>query len=91
LTFFRGITSETTGAYAEAFDTFKAATDARTTGYLVTRVGKGSGEIAIGDVVSVFKFVADAVMDNTEGEDSVKFMVNFMPQGQLSVNKTVIA
>jgi hypothetical protein len=24
-------------------------------------------------------------MDNTEGEDSVKFMVNFAPQGKLGV------
>ena len=91
LTFFRGITSETTGAYAEAFDTFKAATDARVTGYLVTRIGTGSAAIAADDIVSVYKFVADAVMDNTEGEDSVKFMVNFRPQGQLGVNKTVVA
>jgi len=91
LTFFRGITSETTGAYADAFDTFKGATDARVSGYLVTRVGAGSGAIAADDVVSVFKFIADAVMDNTEGEDSVKFMVNFMPQGQLAVNKTAVA
>lgn len=91
LTFFRGITSETTGAYAEAFDTFKAATDARVNGYLVQRVAQGNGPVAAGDVVSVFKFIADAVMDNTEGEDSVKFMVKFQPQGQLAVNKTVIA
>ncbi len=91
LTFFRGITSETTGAYAEAFDTFKAATDARVTGFLVVRTGSGSGAIVATDIVSVYKFVADAVMDNTEGEDSVKFMVNFMPQGQLGVNVTVAA
>lgn len=91
LTFFRGVTSETTGAYANAFDTFKAATDTRSTGYLVTRIGSGSSAIVAGDVVNIFKFVADAVMDNTEGEDSIKFMVNFMPQGQLAVNKTVIA
>lgn len=91
LTFFRGITSETTGAYAEAYDTFKGATDARVNGYLVQRVGQGNGPVVAGDVVSIFKFVADAVMDNTEGEDSVKFMVNFMPQGQLAINKTVLA
>lgn len=91
LTFFRGITSETTGAYAEAFDTFKGATDARVNGYLVQRIGQGNGAIAADDIVSVFKFVADAVMDNTEGEDSVKFMVKFQPQGQLAVNKTVVA
>jgi len=92
LTFFRGIRSETTGAYATAFDTFKGATDARVDGYLVTRIGVPSNTpIAAGQKVSIFKFVADAVMDNTEGEDSVKFMVNFQPQGQLSVNVTVIA
>jgi len=91
LTFFRGVTSETTGAYAEAFDTFKAATDARPEGYLVQRVGQGNGPVAADDVVSIFKFIADAAMDNTEGEDSVKFMVKFQPQGQLANNKTVVA
>lgn len=92
LTFFRGITSETGTAYANAFDTFKGATDSRVTGFLVTRVGIPSTTVATaGDKVSVYKFVADAVMDNTEGEDSVKFMVNFQPQGQLSVNVAVVA
>lgn len=90
LTFFRGITSETTGAYADAFNLFKAATDARVGGYMVTRVGAGNGPIAADDVVSVYKFIADAITDNTEGEDSVKFGVTFQPQGQLSINKTVI-
>lgn len=92
LTFFRGITSETTGAYANAFNAFKGATDARVTGYLVTRVGVVSTQaFAENDIVSVYKFVADAVMDNTEGEDSVKFMVNFQPQGQLGVNVAAAA
>jgi hypothetical protein len=36
----------------------------------------------------VFKFIADAFADNTEGEDSVKYMVNFMPQGKLGVRVT---
>jgi hypothetical protein len=90
LTFFRGITSESMGSYYDAFETFKAATDNRVTGYLVTRIGAGTAAIAHDDVVNIFKFVADAVMDNTEGEDSVKFMVNFMPQGQLSTNVTVL-
>jgi hypothetical protein len=93
LTFFRGITSETTGAYADAFAAFKAATDgSRPQGYLVTRIGvPAATSIASNQKVNVFKFIADAVMDNTEGEDSVKFMVNFAPQGKLGVNKTVIA
>lgn len=93
LTFFRGITSETTGAYADAFAAFKAATDGtRPQGYLVTRIGvPATTAVAAGQKVNVFKFIADAFMDNTEGEDSVKFMVNFQPQGKLAVNSTVIA
>jgi hypothetical protein len=88
LMFFRGITSETTGAYYNAFQTFKAATDGtRPVGFLVTRVGTPqSTTLAAGDVVSAYKFIADAFADNTEGEDSVKFMVNFAPQGKLGVN-----
>jgi hypothetical protein len=92
LMFFRGITSETTGAYANAFDAFKAATDgSRPVGFLVTRVGlPTSTALAAGQTVSAYKFIADAFMDNTEGEDSVKFMVNFAPQGKLSVNVPVL-
>lgn len=93
LTFFRGITSETTGSYADAFAAFKAATDGtRPQGYLVTRIGvPATTAVAAGQKVNVFKFIADAFMDNTEGEDSVKFMVNFQPQGKLGVNVTVAA
>jgi hypothetical protein len=88
LMFFRGITSETSGAYYNAFQTFKAATDgSRPVGFLVTRVGvPQTTALAAGDVVSAYKFIADAFADNTEGEDSVKFMVNFAPQGKLGVN-----
>jgi hypothetical protein len=93
LTFFRGITSETTGAYYEAYEAFKSATDGtRPQGYLVTRVGvAGSTALAAGQKLNVFKFIADAFMDNTEGEDSVKFMVNFAPQGKLAVNVAAVA
>lgn len=88
LTFFRESDLEdTTGLYAIARETFKASTDgSRPQGYLVTRINKAaSGDYASGDIVSVYKFIADAYMDNTEGEDSVKFMVNFAPQGKLAV------
>lgn len=93
LMFFRGISSETTGAYYNSYEAFKAATDGtRPTGFLVTRVGvPASTPLAIGQEVSAFKFIADAFMDNTEGEDSVKFMVNFAPQGKLGVNVTTVA
>jgi hypothetical protein len=79
-----------TSSYSLAFDTFKAATNARPNGWLVTRVGKNAASALIAtDVVSVFKFTADAVMDDTEGEDSMKFMVNYMPAGLIGVNLTV--
>lgn len=90
LTFFRGITSESGTAYANAFDTFKAATDARPEGFLVSRIGAGAGVVVAGDVVSIYKFIADAASDNTEGEDSIKFTVKFQPQGQMALNKTVL-
>jgi hypothetical protein len=93
LMFFRGITSETSGAYYNAFEAFKAATDGtRPVGFLVTRVGvPNTTALAAGQTVSAFKFIADAFMDNTEGEDSVKFMVNFAPQGKLGVNVTTVS
>ena len=93
LTFFRGITSETTGAYYEAFEAFKAATGGtRPTGFLVTRIGlPNTTAVAAGQKLNVFKFIADAFMDNTEGEDSVKFMVNFQPQGKVGVNVVAVS
>lgn len=93
LTFFRGITSETTGAYYEAYEAFKAATDGtRPVGFLVTRINvPTSTTLAAGQKVNAFKFIADAFMDDTEGEDSVKFMVNFAPQGKLGVNVAAVA
>ena len=93
LSFFRGVTSETTGAYYDAFETFKASTDgSRPNGFLVTRIGlPTTTALAAGQKVNALKFIADATMDNTEGEDSVKFMVNFAAQGKLSVNATTVA
>lgn len=93
LMFFRGVTSETTGAFSDAFDMFRAATGAtRPVGFLVTRVGLPvTTALAAGQTVSAYKFIADAFMDNTEGEDSVKFMVNFAPQGKLGVNVTTVS
>ena len=90
LMFFRDADPEADSDYNTVYETFKAATDgSRPEGYLVTRVGVAAGTAhASGQVVSVFKFIADAFADNTEGEDSVKYMVNFMPQGKLGVRVT---
>lgn len=93
LNFFRGITSENSGAYYDAFETFKASTDgSRPNGFLVTRIGlPTTTALAAGQKVNALKFIADATMDNTEGEDSVKFMVNFAAQGKLAVNVATVA
>jgi hypothetical protein len=93
LTFFRGITSETSGAYYNAYEAFKAATDgSRPEGFLVLRVGYPKATaVAATQIVSVFKVIADAFMDNTEGEDSVKFMVNFTQQGKVGSNNALVA
>ena len=90
LMFFRDADPDAVSAYNDAYAVFKAATDgSRPEGYLVTRVGYAPGTAyASGQKVSVFKFIADAFMDNTEGEDSVKYMVNFAPQGRLGVQVT---
>jgi hypothetical protein len=79
--------------YSLAFDTFKASTGStKPTGYLIVRTNVPvATAVAAADEVNVFKFVADATMDNTAGEDSIKFMVNFMPQGLMAVAKTVQA
>jgi hypothetical protein len=80
-------------AYSLAYDTFKASTgSSKPNGYMIVRTNVPVGTaVGTGDEVNVFKFVADATMDNTAGEDSIKFMVNFMPQGLMSVAKTVQA
>jgi hypothetical protein len=93
LMFFRDADPDATSDYNTAFETFKAATDgSKPQGFLVTRIGVDADDAhAAGQIVSVFKFIADAFMDNTEGEDSVKYMVNFMPQGKLGVRVTEAA
>lgn len=87
LSFFRSKDpNDTTSAYVKAFEAFRVP---RAYGYLVVRVlgnepGKHSPFVA-GDDISVYYFVADTFIDDTEGDDSVKFTVNFQPQGQLAV------
>lgn len=81
LSFFRDANAnDTTSDYVKAFNAFKTP---RTYGYLVLRVAEKhwSEPWEAGDRVSVFRFVADIMVDDTEGDDSVKFTVNFLPQG----------
>jgi hypothetical protein len=83
LSFFRDANlNDTNSDFVKAFATFRTP---RTYGYLVMRVAerKWSDVWTKGDRVSVFRFVADIITDDTEGDDSVKFTVSFLPQGLL--------
>lgn len=81
LSFFRDANANDLNSdYVRAWEAFKVP---RTYGYLVVRVAEQhwSAPWAAGDRVSVFRFVADIIVDDTEGDDSVKFSVTFLPQG----------
>ncbi len=81
LSFFRDANpADSTSDYNKAWATFRTP---RTYGYLVLRVAdkKWSDPFTAGDRISVFRFIADIVTDDAEGDDSVKFTVNFLPQG----------
>lgn len=87
LSFFRPMDpTDTTSDYVKAWEAFRIP---RASGYLAIRVLQNvtgtQSPAAAGDDISVYKFIADAVTDDTEGDDSVKFEVNFMPQGDLAV------
>lgn len=87
LSFFRDTDpNDTTSPYVQAFEAFRTP---RAYGYLVVRVLQNTfgeqDDAAVGQDVSVYRFVADSFVDDTEGDDSVKFTVNFLPQGQLGV------
>jgi uncharacterized protein YjdB len=83
LAFFRPVPGDTTSEAAVAWNLLKTP---RVPIYLVTRVLQRTGApgftaATAGDWVSVYRFITDTVNDDTEGEDSVKFIVGFSPQG----------
>lgn len=87
LSFFRPVESDTTSEAAAAWALLK---NPRVPVYLVTRVlqrtpAPGTTAATAGDWVSVYRFITSTVNDDTEGEDSVKFVVGFLPQGEVSV------
>lgn len=74
-----------------AFDAFATP---RVTGWLVTRVlqratAPGTTPATKGDIVSVFKVITDTFTVDTEGEDSYKYTVEFLPQGTMHVHTLV--
>lgn len=87
LAFFRDTNpDDLESAYVQAFETFRTP---RQYGYLITRILQKelntSPPAAPGQWISVYKFVSDAVADDTEGEDSYKLNVEYMPQGDVKV------
>lgn len=83
LAFFREKNAaDSTSVYQQSFVLFKQP---GLNGYLVVRYGQAdpADPATAGEFVSIYKVVTDAVTDDTEGEDSVKFEVTFLPQGIL--------
>ena len=79
--------TDVTSAYVQAFEAFRVE---RTLGWLVIRVNKDSLlPFAAGDEISLYKLIADTVSNDTEGSDSTKFVVKFLPQGNLYVHTIV--
>ena len=88
ITFFREkFNTDTTSVYQQAFQAFRSM---RTLGWIVLRENKVSSlPWTAGDEISMFKFIADVVIDETVGDNSTKFTVNFMPQASLFVHTMV--
>lgn len=79
--------SDTNDPYAVLYNLFKTQ---RVKGYIVKRrLVAYDTAAAAGDVVSVFKVMSDYTANDTAGEDSVKLIVQFLPQGGMKVNTIV--
>lgn len=90
LAFFRPKPDDTSSDAALAWDLLKTP---RIEVIVVTRVLQRTTGVATpaaaGDWINVYEFITDTVNDDTEGEDSVKFIVSLLPQGNLAVNTQV--
>lgn len=75
---------DNTSVYQQAFEAFRVI---NTLGWLVQRVNKPAATPwAAGDEVSLYKLLANTVADTTAGENSTKFEVTFLSQGDLHVH-----
>ena len=91
LSFFRPLNVlDVTSDFGKVFQAFKTP---RVAGYILVRALQGTtgvaGVVAAGEWVDVLKFIASTFIDDTEGEDSVKYNVAFLPQGVVYVNTQV--
>jgi hypothetical protein len=86
LNLFRPVDGDNTSSKATTFELLRHS---RLPVYIVTRtLQRETGRYtapAAGQWVSVFKALSDAIIDDTEGEDSVKYAVNFLQQGWMKV------
>lgn len=92
ITFFRDADlAATTSDYAKAFAFFKTRGNTAG-GYLVRRIGYASTvAAAVSQVVSSFKFISDNPQDVVEDGGPIEFTTPFLPQGKMSLNKTLVA
>lgn len=89
LTFFReGDLADSTSAFAKAFTFFGTE---RKLGYLVRRSGLArTVPLAIGHKVDSFKFINDVYQD-ADDEELVMFTIKFLQQGNMKLDKAVVA
>lgn len=88
LSFFRSDLVAVTAVYDTAFNLFKVD---RVEGYLVVRHGKVSTAVAAtGDIVSLYRVISDSPSDvEGDGGAPIQFTVPFLPQGVMTLNKTL--
>lgn len=87
--FYPGNMADVSSDYVTAYESFKTQ---NVKGYLIVRFtpdGTYSDAFAAGDWVSVYKVISDYTAHDTAGEDSVKFIVEFLPQGQMYENAMI--
>ena len=89
LTFFRSDLTAVTAIYVTAFNLFKVP---RVEGYLVSRHGKKSDQVAAAnDIVSVFRVISDSPADvEGDGGSAIQFTVPFLPQGVMTLNYKLV-
>lgn len=90
ITFFRESNlADVTSDYYKAFNFFKAG---RQGGWLVRRVGYLSTVAAAAtQVVSSYKVISDYPQDVVEDGGPIEFTVPFLPQGNMDLNRALVA
>lgn len=90
ITFFRDSNvADVASDFSKAFVFFRTK---GTTGFIVRRLGKlPSVAAAAGDVVSSYKFINDNPQDVVGDSGPIQMTVPLLPQGKMSLYKTVVA